>query len=259
MCGLAGWAGIPAKSRYNLTRALGVGIDARGRHSIGYVSDGRIVGRALGTWADVAPSMIRTASGGETALLHARYRTGGKINVQNAHPYTIMRKGRIVLHGAHNGVLDGTEDTAKKYRRHHTVDSRELFELLADGRIEEINDLEGYGVVTWTTPNSHDIRLAKLTDSGEISVCRLRDGGIVYASTEDILIDALVAAELVPEDVYELETGRVYRISPAGITTTPIDGLTVQDWWSATPTIDDRWIDRDDPFFWSDRYVSDDR
>lgn len=237
MCGLAGYVGIKNKAqRMLLASALGEGIDKRGGHAAGYVSipsaespAGIAVGRRIGTWRGAGFAWVEAAAAGEVAMMHARWATHGhKDDLENAHPFTIVRDGRDVLVGAHNGVLGQTESSAKRHGRKHTVDSRECFELLADGLHDKIRKLSGYGVLTWVTPDSGEVNLVCLSDNSPITSCVLSDGaGLVWGSTASIVEDALRIAHLGGKEYKEFRSGTVYRMTATGPVETAVTGITV--------------------------------
>jgi len=129
-------------------------------------------------------------------------------------------------------VLEGTWSSASKNRRKHTVDSRELFELLADGDMKGLQGLTGYGAITWMVPGSDEVALTKLSASGSLVVASVKSGGVVWASTKDILESALSKAELSVETYYDIEAvGNVFMISAEGVFTTKTTGVKVGDSW----------------------------
>ena len=247
MCGIAGFQNVPSYAKDTLVNVLGLGIDSRGGHAAGYVSvgDATRVAHKLGTWAMSSKKFRRRAAGGNTCMMHARYTTHGHKGITNAHPFTIQRNGKSVLHGCHNGMLYGTETSAKKFGRNWSVDSRELFELLADGELSEIQRLSGYGVITWNEHGTDTVKFSKLTSDGAVYAVKLKLGGMVWGSTETIVSKAIGAANLEAEFYYEkLETGRVYLISKGELWKTDDTGVNVEasDWsnyaceWGDSPS-----------------------
>lgn len=220
MCGVAGFAGLKSdnNSKILLTYALGWGIDSRGGHASGFVSvNGRInVGKKLGKWQDAKDKFVFSAASGEVAMLHARWATCGKRGVDEAHPFTIRRNDKSVLYGIHNGVVYNGFESAKKHGRKILVDSQEIFHLLADGNIKGINDLDGYGVINYVLPEDpRCVRMVRLSSSSDFYACHIKTGGIVWASTERIVIEALETAELESDGEYKLdEIGTVYELRP---------------------------------------------
>jgi hypothetical protein len=129
----------------------------------------------------------------------------------------------------HNGMLTGTHASAYRNHRSHTVDSRELYELLASGEIAAIRNLSGYGTLQWAYNGSADVYLCRLTDSADLEVCQLRDGGLVWGSTKRIVTDALDICGLALDYWYEpLAVGRTARVTDGVITYSGLDGLMVK-------------------------------
>jgi hypothetical protein len=212
--------------RVKLAGALGIGLDKRGGHAAGFVSlssaaSGKGIGmsRRAGKWGDASWRFIRSAAAGEVAVMHARYATcGEKDNPLHAHPFAIRREGKTVLYGAHNGIVYGGRDTAKAAGRDYTVDSRELFELLADGNIAAIQAMSGYGVINWVTPESGVVRMARLSSNSDFACVSLACGGIAWASTMAILEEAVKHAETEPvSTLLAPDVGKVYTLTPEGI------------------------------------------
>lgn len=243
MCGVAGFAGLRHLSyqqREDLTVALGIGIDDRGGHAAGFVGyygnqhqEFPRLARKLGTWAAASDRFIRRAAAAHTLMMHSRFATtGSPADIRNAHPFPIHRDNRTVLYGCHNGMLTGTLASAKVRKRQHTVDSKELFELLADREFKAIKQLEGYGVITYCYPSSADIKLCRISKQSDIILCQLEAGGFAWASTASILAEALVFASLKPGDTVPLEIGQVYNISATAVTPTRKSSLIVEDGWS---------------------------
>lgn len=231
MCGIAGFMGIKHKARRDLVDSLGLGIDMRGGDAAGYVSiseSGAVThAKKLGTWVGARNKFRRVAAGGETVMMHARYATcGSKYDQNQAHPFEIRREHKTALWGCHNGCIWNADDSAKANGRKYTVDSKELFQLLADGDVEGINELDGYGVITWIEPGTDYVSMVRLSSSSEICVVGVEGGGIAWASTWAILGDALDYADLVPSCEYKLEeVGLVYRMRATGVSESSITGI----------------------------------
>lgn len=240
MCGVAGFLGIHDKAtRLALVESLGVGIDARGGDAAGYVSihpHAIRYGRIEGEWLN-ASGRFREAAASLDAptMLHARYATCGRGGPNEAHPFRIARSDYTIW-GAHNGVVYGLQDSAKRRGRDYDVDSREVFNLLADNEIKVIRRSWGWGVLTWI--DSRDpgaIRVCKMTEGADFEIVKLEkqgavgdaasngnvdphgNGGFVYASTWQILKGALEYSGLKADEAYKLTAGKVYAIRESGI------------------------------------------
>lgn len=241
MCGLSGYIGLSVASEDKLMLILGLGdgIDSRGGHSCGYASisfatDGAAsddvrYARKKGTWIR---SRIRFVEGAaaDVCMMHARYATcGSREDPMNAHPFAIRRNGRVVIWGAHNGMVPDAFKSAKENGRDINVDSQEIFELLADKDYDGIRDMSGYGVITWIdTDHRERVNLCRLSAHSDICVVSVKGGGIVWASTWKILKEALKFADLEVEREYKLDDiGCVYRMTKNGVFKTKLRGITV--------------------------------
>lgn len=227
MCGLGGYIGIPRRSRLPFTAVMGYGIDYRGGHASGYtvVTDSRVnVGKKLGEWSEASFKFLKSASAGHAAMHHARFATCGKRSVVEAHPFAVKRDGKTKLWGMHNGVLSGTYASAWRHKRDHSVDSLELFELLADGLHEEIaKEISGYGTLAWIESDQRDrIKLVRMTDSADLAVAKIEQGGIVYGSTSHIVEAACEGAKLTIKGWFDrhLKPGHVCYITAEGFYST---------------------------------------
>lgn len=234
MCGIAGYVGIGGSTeRMALTYGLGLGIDNRGGHAAGFVGKaGNQVrmARRVGTWDESSPRFLETAAACDSLVMHARYATcGQKGNVLHAHPFTVRTGRRATIYGVHNGMVWGAEESAKRHGRDYTVDSRELLHLVAEGRTDEIQRLNGYGVLAWMVPRSNVVHLVKLTTSGDLEVAEVEGGGHVYGSTRRIVEDGLDIAGLEVKAWYEqLKVGVVHHLTASNLSATPVKGIHLQ-------------------------------
>ncbi len=221
MCGLAGFQGLALteQSRALLVWALGEGTDRRGGHAVGFVSTDAnknvSAHRRLGRWGDKdATKFIMSAARGVSTMLHARFATCGTRGVNDAHPFTIKRADKTILHGMHNGMIYNARESARDNNRDYSVDSRELFELLADDDVKAIEELDGYGVITWVAASDPDtVFLCKISEDGELYVASVKGGGVVWGSTKAIVQYALATVGLEVELEYEIEHGIVHSAS----------------------------------------------
>lgn len=228
MCGLAGFSGITdAMARAKLVAALGIGIDRRGGHAAGFISlvnhttaAGLRLSKRVGKWSESSRKFHAAASSGEVCLMHARFATcGSRDDSNHAHPFVPFRNGKPVLYGMHNGIVYGTQASAKANGRDPDVDSREVLELLADGKTEDIGKLNGYGVLTWVKPDSGSVYMVRLSKNSDFFLEYVAEGGVVWGSTWDIVKDAMKLAGLTHGATIKVEdVGKVYAITPTGVT-----------------------------------------
>lgn len=239
MCGLAGFAGLPKgeATKLFLTHALGVAIDSRGEQGCGFISikDKEIhTAKTSGGWSKAPNEFLLDAASSDMLVLHSRWATCGiRDSVRQAHPYTIKRKGKTVLYGAHNGIIYNAFENAKANKRKIEVDSQELFHLLVDNELEQMQSLNGYGVILYVKANEPHINLARLSEDGEIKVVELETGGYVWASTWGILSHGLKAAGLKAKwDINVSEVGRVFEIHPDKMVASHLDGVRLANPWT---------------------------
>ena len=231
MCGLAGMALIyNANDRYNMLASLGYGIDTRGNNAAGYVSyryDGDMTfSRKRGSWRSANKEFMDGAANGDMCFMHSRA-PGYNDPVTDAHPFPITRNGKVVLIGAHNGNINDAWESAKAHGRKITVDSMELFELIADRDLDSLHNLHGWGIAEWVeTDKPREIRLARLSENAELVAAELTNGGFAWASTWHILSSALQFSNLkVKKQIDVSEIGRVYLVSDKGIHPTDETGI----------------------------------
>ncbi len=237
MCGVSGYSSIiNSEKRLALVNNLGLGIDARGGHAAGYISIASQqirMGKRIGKWQNSKRHFAKTASSGQLCMMHARWATCGiKDAITHAHPYPIIRNGKTVLWGAHNGMVYDAEDSADFHGRDFTVDSKEIFELVADKEYDVLQSLNGYGVLTWIeAQDTSSVKLALLSSDAEICIVSLMEGGIVWASTWEILQKAVKDSGLSIRCSYDIsEVGRIYTIKDGQIFYTEEKECKLSDW-----------------------------
>lgn len=240
MCGLAGFSGlnIDDGQKLLLTYALGIGADSRGGHSSGFISingDDIYTAKTVGPWQKAPNEFLIEASESQACVMHSRWATcGRKEAISQAHPFTIKRKGKTVLWGSHNGIIWDAWDSAKANKRKIAVDSQEIFELLADNELEQMQSLGGYGVIFFVEPHKPFIQMARLSEDAEIKVVELENnGGYVFASTWPLLRHALQTVGLKAKwDLNVEEVGRVFEIHSNKMLASTRDGVRVSDPWA---------------------------
>lgn len=234
--------------RLQLVYYLGCGIDKRGRDAAGYVSvaSGQIrVAKKPGLWADAKLRFLENAARGDVCMAHARYATCGRAKqtnahvdiIREAHPFIVKRPGKPTIYGAHNGVLWNGFEIAKKHGYDVRVDSEIIFELLADDKLDVLNQVEGYGVVSWICgDNPNEIKLCRLSDMSDLYAVRLEpneDGssnGIVYGSTKSIVNEAVEDAGLKIKNFFKLDKiGTVYLVRSDGIHESSVTNMKLSD------------------------------
>lgn len=243
MCGIGGFVNIREDfTRLRLTLALGLGIDTRGGHASGFVAireQQTHASKVVGGWTTAPNEFLLEAAHSDLCLMHSRWATCGNANsIKHAHPFAIKREGQIVLWGVHNGIIWNAEESASIHDRKYEVDSKELFELIADQEWETLRLLTGYGVAMWLEADKNHINLLRLNDQSDFHAVKVKSGGFVWGSTEEIVEDALKSAGLKSSTQYECEdVGRVYQISKAGIKASNLMDLRVLDPWECVESV----------------------
>lgn len=238
MCGIGGFSQIKDDfTKLRLTYFLGQGIDTRGGHGIGYVAikDHYVRwAKMAGEWKEAPKDFIIKSAIADSLLMHSRWATCGTPNeVKQAHPFTIKRKGKDVLYGVHNGIIWDAWGSAAAHRRKIDVDSQELLELIADRETKTLQKLAGYGVAMWVECDTNYINLVRLSGQSEICVAKVENNGLVWASTRDILDEALMRSGIKPIDYYDCEeVGRVYHLGKKGIVRSNLKGVRLLEPWA---------------------------
>lgn len=228
MCGIFGWDLRPHKSGRGLSRArriaLTIGLtqenDKRGGDAWGVFhpdkEKGDRVVKGLGTAAE-SWEMISVHSLGSTAgqrvIGHTRKAThGDSTDLQCAHPFVM--EGIV---GCHNGILDNHKELNKLFGRDFEVDSQHLISHLAEQRGgDDWRKIEGYGTVCWWDEESADrIHLMRF-NGGDMSVCSIKGGGIVWSSSKYHLKSALALCGLDVDTIYKTKERFVHFIDEEG-------------------------------------------
>lgn len=147
-------------------------------------------------------------------MIHTRMATCGKKTVDEAHPFHIKRNGRSVLWGMHNGVIHNARESAEKNDRPYSVDSKELFEVLADRNYEAFKNFTGYGTIVWIDAQyPQRITMARMSHSADLAIATIVGGGVMWASTRDILENAVKLSKLEIDSIWVdagIEVGKPY-------------------------------------------------
>lgn len=212
MCGVFGWIGtFTYPERRGLAWALGHMNDRRGGHSWGFV------GSHSGSWVrrvgmgDIEPHGKKLARH-RHVMAHTRLATFGSISARNCHPFEL---DDVFL--SHNGQVWNADEFVDQEQ--FEVDSELLLHRIAAGR--DVDDLQGYGTVTWVEQFSTGEILICNVGSGDLAVASVLDGfgakrGTVYSSSEQHLTLALEANDL-PYRLYKLEEHQVYLARADGL------------------------------------------
>jgi len=198
MCGLIGYIGLGKKE--NLAKRLLIAGQRRGTHATGYIEitrdDGFILSKKAISAKDFTEKFSLTSKA-VTFLGHTRYATcGDPTNSRQAHPFNAQRYALM-----HNGWLSQTDwrmlERRFGIRSPNGVDS-EMFlsfvekygsiDILRDEMLPLVSDSSRYMLIIYDKLAK---RLHFMKDNQQdFCFTKLDQGGIIYASTESILLNA---------------------------------------------------------------------
>jgi len=223
MCAIWGFSlveGSEVKSRV-LANALASEGEIRGTDSSGWAFATRLGGS--GIYKDHVKGVNLPMKGlprkADAVIGHNRFATQGThLDNSNNHPQ-VSPEGHITL--THNGHISNDWELRKILTNGSslaTVDTSVIPAVLEEFGTEGTGLLSGYAAVTWLDDRTgNTVHLARL-DTSPVSIARLLDGSIVFASTDDILARALKRAGLkwvgsYPKTFMELSDGDYITIT----------------------------------------------
>jgi hypothetical protein len=210
MCGLFGWQFVTANpvlytKKLALASSLIRANDERGRHGWGfYLPRSAYLRKGLGYAS--GGIKVRKLANHDAVLGHTRYATqGDKDNPHNSHPFRLQQ-----LVGAHNGIVQNHHELNAKYTRAFAVDSQHILAHLEEGR--DLNEIEGYGTVTFVWLDRPDEIYLGLANGGSLAVLGLAGGGMLRSSTACDAWLAARTADLQGVFEYQLEDNTLYMV-----------------------------------------------
>lgn len=217
MCGIAAFS-KPEGSAVNarlLAHHLLTQIESRGSHASGFAyvnADG-----SVGIYKNPTPGsqlgLQELPRDARTVILHTRYATqGAPEDNRNNHP-VISTDRRIAL--VHNGVISNDRHLRAELGidgRHGEVDSLVIPSLIAQQGTAGLSKLAGYAAIAWIdNQDAKNLRIAKLKNS-PVSYTHLFDGTFVMASTESLLVKAMLGAGQSFGGVFELAESKMITV-----------------------------------------------
>lgn len=230
MCGIAGFSLAPGDpvDAGELSRALLLGIESRGRHATGvaYVDgDCPVLHKAPITATNfVKKAAFGIPSEARVAILHTRYGTqGAATDNRNNHPIDV---GGIL--GIHNGVVWNDRELFARLpdgTRIARVDSEAIFATLLHGgepAVEALARVKGSASVAWldTVGDPTVVHMSRVSMS-PVVVVFTDAGSMVFASETAALLKAVGCAgmtvvgepvRLVDGEYWQVQNGQVLSV-----------------------------------------------
>jgi len=208
MCGIGGFS-LSTNSTINprsLSNSILSELDARGNQASGYAFRSP---NSTGTYkkavSGASLSMKAMSRKSTDVLLHTRYATHGSISVPaNNHP-VMSPDNTIAL--VHNGVIYNHELIRTEIDPENLlpeVDTSVVPAILQsyDRNFDKLNMIDGDASVAWLDQNDTNTMWVARISHSPLFIAQLKDGSFLFASTEDILMRALVKSGLDAELVY---------------------------------------------------------
>lgn len=254
MCGIAGFCLNPSEhgvNRADLAAGLLAEIESRGRDATGAAwvdpKSKRLNNIKHATPADkyVRGAGDRLCHGAMTAVMHTRYATqGNPRNNANNHP---VQRGHVVL--THNGHIgnDAALFRELEVERKAQVDTEAAAALLAFGvgkhPTELLQRLRGTAALAWIrTGDPYTLHLARVTSS-PLWLAQTTGGSLVYASTQDAVLNGVLSAGLDYDWLHCASEGEYFKVRHGSIVEhrkfTPRREMGYLDWRAM------RWADDD--------------
>jgi len=228
MCGIAGYSlgeTVETVDTDELTRALLLGIEPRGRDATGYackVDDKVWIHKANWQASDFVGAV--DTAGARALIAHTRAATKGSPNREvNNHPIDVAG-----LIGVHNGVIYNDDELFDMTGAHRygKVDSEAAFMLLhhslalgAEEPYEVLPLLEGSAALAWLNPEDEPgvLHLARVNSSPLIVAQTLR-GSLLFASTRQAINEAALRCGFRVRYVNTIPEGAYLRVRHGRIT-----------------------------------------
>lgn len=207
MCGIFGFSRSNEATRL-MTGPLALAMECRGHDSWG-VTDGDFVHKEARAISEGFVELDLDAP-----IYHTRAASCGAVSDRNAHPFDFTGEaGRVV--GIHNGHISNWQVLKDNYKRKEVqVDSEHIFLHLAEGK--DVKDIHGWGAVAWyQTPKGGTKRLflSKFGNNDNLSVMKLVDGTIVFASTASAINMAARFANIKVDKIYDIKENTQFEIA----------------------------------------------